>query len=254
VIDLAVASLPVEDTEDTPRRTAAWLFRDVVPLAPHGSLARLHDAAIAKVGATEVGSEQQLAAFRAAIRSAEDDAVLRGWLAATPEGIELDLDLRWRILSRLAALGAVSRAELQEAYDAEPANDARVALTGALCSLPDAEAQTYAWSIFTGETDLPNYDVVAAGQGLWRGPEELTAPYVERYFQDLPQTVQKRSGWVLATAAEAFFPADAVSEETLALADGLLADQGLDLTLRRVVVDAADQLRRQLAIKEKWPR
>jgi aminopeptidase N len=254
VIDLAVASLPVEDTEDTPRRTAAWLFRDVVPLAPHGSLARLHDAAIAKVGATEVGSEQQLAAFRAAIRSAEDDAVLREWLAATPEGIELDLDLRWRILSRLAALGAVSRAELQEAYDAEPANEARVALTGALCSLPDAEAQTYAWSIFTGETDLPNYDVVAAGQGLWRGPEELTAPYVERYFQDLPQTVQKRSGWVLATAAEAFFPADAVSEETLALADGLLADQGLDLTLRRVVVDAADQLRRQLAIKEKWPR
>ena len=45
------------------------------------------------------------------------------------------------------------------------------------------------------------------GCGMWRGgQEQLTAPYVERYFADLPDTVEVRSGWVLAEAAEDFFP------------------------------------------------
>ena len=35
---------------------------------------------------------------------------------------------------------------------------------------------------------------------------QLTEPYVERYFADLPETVKVRSGWVLADAAEDFFP------------------------------------------------
>ncbi|WP_017936321.1 aminopeptidase N [Nocardioides sp. Iso805N] len=249
IVDIAVASFPVEDTEDTARRTIAWLFRDVVPVAPDGSLARLHEAALGKITSTDVGSEQQLAGFRAAIRSAEDSGVLRGWLAATPQGIDLDLDLRWRLLGRLAALGAITREELQAAYDAEPANDARVALTGALCSLPDAEAKAYAWSVFTGETNLPNYEVVAAGQGLWRGPDELTAPYVERYFAEVPDTVKVRSGWVLATAAEAFFPAGSVQDATLARAHATIDLPGLDLPLRRVLVDCADQLARQLAVR-----
>jgi len=254
VIEIAVASLPVEDTEDTGRRTIAWLFRDVVPLAPEGSLSRLHDAAVAKIAATPTGSEQQLAAFRAAIRSAEDASVLRGWLATTPAGIDLDLDLRWRMLGRLAALGATSREELRAAFDAEPANDARVALTGALCSLPDAEAKAYAWSVFTGETDLPNYDVVAAGHGLWRGPASLTEGYVERYFAELPATVNARSGWVLAQAAEAFFPAGSVTPETLVRARAAIETPGLDLSLRRVLVDGTDQLARQQAVAVRWPR
>jgi len=253
IVDIAVASFPVEDTEDTARRTAAWLFRDVVPLSPEGSLARLHAATVAKIGSTATGSEQQLAAFRAAIRSAEEADVLRAWLASTPDGIDLDLDLRWRILGRLATLGAIDREELQAAYDTEPANEARVALTGALCSLPDAEAKAYAWSIFTGETDLPNYDVLAAGAGMWRGPEELTAPYVERFFAEVPGTVEARSGWVLADAAEAFFPSGSITPGTLERAREVIDLPGLDLSLRRVLVDAADQLARQLAVKEAFP-
>jgi len=252
IIAIAVASLPVEDTEDTYRRTLGWLFNDVLPLAPDGSLTRVHEAALAKLSATETGSEQQLAAFRAAIRSAESAEPLREWLRATPTGIDLDLDLRWRMLGRLATLGEISREELRAAFDAEPANDARVALTGALCSLPDEEAKAYAWSVFTGETDLPNYDVIAAGHGLWRGPEELTAPYVMRYFETLPATVNARAGWVLAQAAEAFFPSGATDEHTLARARAAIEEPGLDLSLRRVLVDCTDQLSRAQAVRQRF--
>jgi aminopeptidase N len=250
VVDIAVASFPVEDTEDHNRRTRTWLYSRVLPLAPEGSVERLHEAVLAKLATLEAGSEWQLAGFRAAVATSADPVELRGWLTAPPAGIAVDRDLRWRVLVRLATLGAVDRSELQAAFADDPTAEARVELTRALCSLPDAEAKEYAWSVFTGATDLPNYDVVAAGHGLWRaGQEELTQPYVDRYFAELPGTAKVRSGWVLADAAEAFFPATSLSEATLAKAQQLAADPGLEGPLRRRLADAADALRRQLAVK-----
>ncbi|MEX0429724.1 aminopeptidase N [Nocardioides sp. DS6] len=254
VVDVAVASLPVEDAEDGPRRTRAWLLSWAVPLAPVDSLARLHRAALDKLGALEPGSELQLAAFRAAISTASEPETLRDWLAETPTGIDLDLALRWRLLNRLAELGAVDRGELEAAFDEEPAADARVQLTRARCALPDAEAKAYAWSVFTGETDLPNYEVTAAGAGMWRaGQEALTAPYVDRYFNELPATVDVRAGWVLADAAEAFFPMTSLRDETLARARALVADEAVDPALRRRLIDCADDLARRLAVSRAYP-
>ena len=254
VVDIAAASLPIEDTEDSKRRTQPWLFGWVVPLAPEGSLERLHRAATERLAAQRPGSELQLSALRAAITSSTDAGQLRGWLDAPPAGIDPDLALRWRILTRLAALGAIDRAGLRAAYDAEPTGEARIQLTAALCSLPDAEAKAYAWSVFTGATDLPNYEVEAAAAGMWRGgQEELWAPYVDRYFTDLPGTAAVRSGWVLAEAAEAFFPALSIDERTLAAARALIAEPELDNTIRRRLVDASDDLARKLATRNAFP-
>jgi len=253
VVDIAVASFPVEDPDDGPRRTRAWLLGSVAPLAPAGSTERLYAAALAKLEAAEPGAETQLTAFRASVDACGDAETLRGWLAQTPSGIELDLALRWRVLVRLATLGQVTRAELQAAFEAEPAADARVQLTRALCSLPDAEAKAYAWSVFTGETDLPNYEVEAAGHGLWRaGQDAVTAPYVDRYFAELPATAEVRSGWVLADAADFFFPVTSTTPETLAKAEALAASPDLEGPLRRRLADKIDELRRRLAVKENF--
>ncbi|HRK47149.1 MAG TPA: M1 family aminopeptidase, partial [Nocardioides sp.] len=69
VLEVAVRSLPVEDTEDTRRRTMAWLLGWVVPLQPDpaAALAQLHEAAQARLDSAAPTSEEQLAAFRAAI-------------------------------------------------------------------------------------------------------------------------------------------------------------------------------------------
>ncbi|HEU5036163.1 MAG TPA: aminopeptidase N [Nocardioides sp.] len=254
VLDLVEASLPVEDTEDTARRTLTWVFSHVVPLAGPGALGRVHAAALAKLGSLEPGSERQLAAFRAAISSSESPEELRGWLAATPAGVDLDLDLRWRLLVRLATLGATTREELQAALDAEPTGQSRVEHTRAMASLPDAEAKEWAWDRFTGKVDVPNYELEAAGLGMWRGgQEELTAPYVDRYFTDLPATVAVRSGWVLGDTTEFFFPRTSVTRETLERARAFAADESLDLTVRRRLADRADGLARMLAVKERYP-
>ncbi|KQW52968.1 aminopeptidase N [Nocardioides sp. Root1257] len=250
VVDLVVASAPVESTEDSKRRLAPWLYGDVLPLAPAGSLERVHAAALGKLGSTEVGSEFQLSAFRMAVSTASDPAELRGWLAATPTGIDLDLDLRWRVLGRLAALGATDADELRAALDAEPTGESRVAHMRAAVSLPTAEAKALAWDVFTGRLDVPNYELEAAGLGMWRGgQEELTAAYVDRYFDELPATVAVRSGWVLADATEFFFPVTSLTGSTLERALAMAADDSLDLSVRRRLSDCADDLARKLAIR-----
>jgi aminopeptidase N len=237
----------------------AWVYRWVVPLQPDpaAALAQLHTAARAKVDAAAPTSEEQLSAFRAVIATASDPALLSSWLTGEqlPEGVPLDLDLRWRVLVQLATLGAVDLAELDRQLEAEPTGVARVRHAGAHASLPDAESKAWAWGCFTGETKLPNYELEAVGWGFWRGgQEELTGPYVERYFADLPDTVKVRSGWVLAESVEDFFPRTSLTRDTLARAEALIADPELDLSIRRRLVDETDTLQRKLAVLEAYPR
>jgi aminopeptidase N len=258
VLDLLEAGLPVEDSDDAVFVTMPWVTRSVVPLTadPAAALGRVHRAAVAKVASAPAGSTLQLSAFQAAVSSAGDPDELRGWLEgrALPDGIELDLDLRWRVLVQLAVLEATDAGELDAALDAEPTARSRVEHARARASLPSAEAKAWAWERFTGEVDVPNYELEAAGLGLWRdGQEQLTDAYVERFFADLPGTVEKRSGWLLADAAEAFFPRTSLTEHTVALADASIADQALDASIRRRLVDEADELRRRLAIRRAFP-
>ncbi|SDE24186.1 aminopeptidase N [Nocardioides lianchengensis] len=259
VLDLVVAHLPVEDTEDTPqranpRRTLPWVFQVLLPLCPPGSVARVHAAALDRLTAAESGSELQLAAFRTAIRSAGDEATLRGWLGSAPDGIDPDLELRWRALHRLAVLGATDPAELDAELDAGPTSQTRVEHTRAMSSLPTAAAKEFAWARFSGEVDATNYEIEAAGLGMWQpGQESLTTPYVERFFAALPGLAAVHSGWVLGEATEAFFPATALDRATVDRVAAVASSTGLDPTVRRRVLDAGDRLARMVAVRAAYP-
>jgi len=256
VLDVAVASLPVEDNEDAERRTMHWLLGSVVPLAGPGALGRVHAAAVEKTASTQPGSGRHLAAFRAVVSTSTNAEALELWLGGDdlPEGVALDLDLRWRLVVRLATLGAVDLERLDLELAVEPTGDARVSHAEARASLPTPEAKAWAWSCFTGETEVANYELTAAGIGLWRGGQEaVTTPYVDRYFADLPETVAVRSGWMLADAAQYYFPTTSLEDETLAKAQALVADGSLDLSLRRRLADEAAELERLLAVRRAFP-
>jgi aminopeptidase N len=237
--------------------TLATLVDRVHPDA-EAALGRFHTAAEARLASAAPGSGVQLAALRAAIASDTDPASLRARLEGPglPDGTAPDLDLRWRVLVRLASLGAVDRAELAEWLDRERTTQAAVDHVQAVCALPDAEAKEFAWSHFTGQhAAASNYEIEAAGRGLWRrGQEKLTVGYVERYFAELPGTTEVRSGWILADAARDFFPRLAVDRTTVNRAQSLAAGESLDGGLRRAVVDSADDLARALRAREAfWP-
>ena len=257
VLDVAVASLPVEDTEDSERRTMHWLLGSVVPLAGPDALARVHAAAVAQVASTQPGSGRQLAAFRTAVGTTTDREALDRWVvgADLPDGVGLDVDLRWRVLVRLATIGAVDLPRLDAELAVDPTADARVSHARARASLPTVEAKAWAWSCFTGETEVANYELTAAGIGMWRGGQEsVTEPYVDRYFTDLPGSARVRSGWMLADAAQYYFPRTSLEETTLDRATALVADESMDLSLRRRLADQADDLGRLLAVRRAFAR
>jgi len=252
-ISLVEAAAPVEDNDDALAYTLAWSINRVAPLTrdPLGSLRRIHDACLARLSTITPGTTAQLAAFQNAIGSSTSPDGLRAWLAgdSLPERLDLDLQLRWRILVHLATMGQVSRQELDDALAAEPTAVSRVEHARAMASLPDAEAKAWAWTRFLGEVDVPNYELQATGHGMWRhGQGFATDPYVDRFFEELPGTLALRSGWLVADAAEHFFPRTSLREETVARAKAFAADPAIEAVLRRPVADAADLLERNLAV------
>jgi aminopeptidase N len=257
VLDLVEAGLPVEDDDDALDHVLPWVTGTVAPLSadPPAALDRVHRVALGRAGTAAPGSTLQLAAFQSAIRSAGSAETLQGWLdgAGLPAGLEVDLDLRWLILVRLAVLGGVDRDGLDRHLAREDTAKSRVEHARAVASLPDGESKAWAWRRFTGEVRASNYEIEACGLGMWRpGQEHLTAPYVDRYLVELPGLADVHHGWVLGDVTESFFPITSLSAGTAERAEVLAATDGLDGAIRRHLVDRADELRRRIAVRARY--
>ena len=62
------------------------------------------------------------------------------------------------------------------------------------------------------DTELSAALLYATASGFWhRDHAALTAPYVERYFDEILGTAALRSGWVLGRLAQLAYPSTAVS-------------------------------------------
>lgn len=250
VADLLVASPPVEDTASSARGLLSWVASTALPLAPDGTVERYHRAVRDALDGAAPGSELQLSAFRHALLSAGDPDHLARWAAgdALPEGIRLDTDLRWRALTRLAEIGATDRAALDAALAEEPSSAATVSHAGAVASLPTTEGKDFAWARATGEVSVPNYEIDAAGRGMWRIDQRaLTQPYAEAYFADLDAIVAAHQGWVQGTVVTAFFPITHLDAATVAAGQAALRAE-LPGAVRRRLADAVDELERRVAV------
>ena len=258
VIDLVEAGLPIEDSDDAVSYTVPWAIGKVAALSgdPLAALARIHRVMTAKSSTSEPGSTLQLSAFQSAISSATDASVLRRWLSEdVPDGIEVDLDVRWKILVALATMGEATRGELDAALAEEPTAKSSVEHTRAVASMPDAGSKAWAWQRFTGAAGVPNYELESAGLGMWRvGQEHLTDEYVQRYLDALVGLERVHAGWVLGDAVRSFFPITALSDSVVAQAEALVAGGGLDLTVRRGLSDMTDELTRRIAVKKAFGR
>jgi len=95
--------------------------------------------------------------------------------------------------------------------------------------------------------------VEAHAQGFWQPEQaELTQPYVERYFAEMPAAVGLRSPWMAEAVARLTFPRYAVAARTRSAAATLLARDGLAPGVRRAVADADDDLARALLARSRW--
>jgi aminopeptidase N len=216
-------------------------------------LARVHRAARAVIDGAGSGSDRQLLGFRYAIASCVDVKALRHWLDGQdlPPGLQLDPELIWSIVVRLAEVGGDADA-IEHALQRDPSAAGCVHAARARASLPDPAAKAAAWSALVGSSELPASELYAVAKGFFRpGQTVLTGPYVSRFFDEMPDTAAFRSGWALGQIVSDAFPLAHASSDTLELAERALAGE-LPAAVRRSVTDGTDALRRAVTSQRRF--
>ncbi|SIR85296.1 aminopeptidase N [Micromonospora avicenniae] len=256
LVSLIAAALPAETeviiAEDLLAQSRSLVDRYLDAATREASLALIAEACATLLRGAPSGGSLQLAAARGLISATTDTDLLVGWLAgrAVPAGLSVDAELRWAVLRRLVVLGAAGEPEIvaEAAADRSAAGAEQAARCRA--ALPDADAKRAAWEIVVSNTELSNRLVEAAAEGFWQPEQaELTSPYVDRYFADMPATARLRTPWTADRVAGLAFPRYAVAQPTREAAAALLARDDLTPGLRRVVTDADDDLRRALIVR-----
>ncbi|MCQ4204037.1 aminopeptidase N [Streptomyces sp. NPDC058783] len=195
----------------------------------------------------------RLIAVRHRISTAAHPDTIAAWLAdgTVPGGPELDPELRWRILTRLAVLGATDEAAIAAELASDPSATGQEGAARCRAALPDAEAKARAWDAMFASDDLSNYLFTATAQGFWQ-PEQadLVAGYVPRYYTEAVALAARRGPAIADAAGRWAFPAHAVDADTLRLGQECLAGADPIPALRRKLTDQLDDLARALRVRE----
>ncbi|MEU5675989.1 aminopeptidase N [Streptomyces rochei] len=229
--------------------------RYVTPGQRPAALATLTDLCRDLIRRTEDGDHPglRLIAVRHRIATAAHPDTIAAWLAdgTVPGGPELDPELRWRILTRLAVLGATDEAAIAAELAADPSATGREGAARCRAALPDPEAKTRAWEAMFATDDLSNYLFTATAQGFWQ-PEQadLVRDYVPRYYAEAVAVAARRGPAIADAAGRWAFPAHAVDTDTLRLGRQCLDDAEPIPALRRKLTDQLDDLARALRVRE----
>ncbi|RSR99136.1 aminopeptidase N [Streptomyces sp. WAC04189] len=229
--------------------------RYVTPGQRPAALATLTDLCRDLIRRTEDGDHPglRLIAVRHRIATAAHPDTIAAWLAdgTVPGGPELDPELRWRIHTRLAVLGATDEAAIAAELAADPSATGQEGAARCRAALPDPEAKTRAWEAMFATDDLSNYLFTATAQGFWQ-PEQadLVRDYVPRYYAEAVAVAARRGPAIADAAGRWAFPAHAVDTDTLRLGRQCLDDAEPIPALRRKLTDQLDDLARALRVRE----
>ncbi|NEC65478.1 aminopeptidase N [Streptomyces sp. SID9727] len=195
----------------------------------------------------------RLTAVRHLIDAATQPDTIQGWLAddTVPGGPELDPELRWRILTRLAVLGATDETAIDAALEDDPSATGQEGAARCRAALPTPEAKAAAWDAMFHDDSLSNYLFTATAQGFWQ-PEQtdLVRAYVPRFYPEAAQLAARRGPAIAEAAGRNAFPVHAVDAESLRTGEQALDDPALTPALRRKLIDQIDDLRRALHVRD----
>jgi len=213
------------------------------------------DAVWALAELAETGSDTQLQFVKAFTRLAATQAhadVLGSLLdgSIVLPGLEVDLDLRWELVTARAALGAASDEEIDAALAQDDTAKGRQLAETARAALPDQVVKDAAWRRVATDTSLSNDLARAVAEG-WRRTiaPELLATTVPDYFAMLQRTWAERSFTMASLVVTRLFPSPLVDEELAAMTRAWLDANQTPPPLHRLVSEQLDELERALAAR-----
>ena len=192
------------------------------------------------------GSDLQLVRVRAAVTATADAARLHGLLSGThvPDGLVLDSDLRWLVVRRAAALGALGEADVGRELASDHTASGQLHAEAALAAMSDPDVKQRSWDVLVGGS-ATNAQIRAIGGAFWQTTQDaVLSPYVDRYLQALDGFWASQSPVLAASLTAHLFPSTLVRDDVLARVADVLARQDLPAGLRRVLSEQHDDLRR----------
>jgi aminopeptidase N len=167
-------------------------------------------------------------------------------------GLEVDTDLRWRIVTGLATAGDVDADGPETPFiDAEVQRDPTAAGkrhgAQAAAARPQPRVKAQAWTTVVEDDTLPNITARAIIAGIAApGQAELLKPFTARYFDAIPGVWARRSSEVAQTVVIGLYPHTDISESGIAAADEFLSDLDVPPALRRLVLEGQAGVKRAL--------
>ena len=208
----------------------------------------------------ETGSDHQLAFVNAlcnSVLSLRHVAVLAALLDTDPAelqlaGLVVDTDLRWRIVTALAASGDIDNDRPETPFiDAEVERDPTATgkrnAAAASAARPQLAVKEAAWQQVIEDDTLANITARSIIGGFVQpGQQELLQPFRDRYFGAISGVWERRSSEVAQTVVVGLYPSWDISQAGLDAADAFLADPDVPPALRRLVLEGRAGVERAL--------
>ncbi|HEY0216483.1 MAG TPA: aminopeptidase N [Cellulomonas sp.] len=171
------------------------------------------------------------------------------------EGLSIDTDLRWELLTSLVTGGRAGADAIDAQLEADPTATGQRAAAAARAAIPTAEAKAAAWAAIVESDALPNALQSATINGFGRVHDRaLLRPYVAPYFDGLERVWSGRTSEMAQNIVVGLYPTDLADDETLDVAGitdtWLVEHADAAPALRRLVIEARDGVRRTLAAQQ----
>jgi aminopeptidase N len=207
--------------------------------------------------AAEPGSDHQLALVRGLCSAATETQTgdfLAGLLDGTTvlEGLDVDTDLRWALMTGLAHMGRVDEAAIEAELQRDNTISGQQQAAAARTALPTAQAKEWAWNTATASDDVPNETQRSIAASFQQpGQDDVLAPYVDRYLE-LATSVWEARGTQMATnILMLMFPRALATRDVLARVSDWLDTTEANPAARRLVSEGRADLERALRAQER---
>ena len=218
------------------------------PDAARPELAERWESGIrALVEDAEPGSDHQLALVRAYATAASGPGHVREILGGALDGLSVDTDLRWTLLTALARLGDADADEIAAELERDNTISGQESAAGALAIRPLAEAKAEAWQRAAVDPDTPNETRRSIALSFQvSGQADVLEPYVDRYLTMAETIIDDMGVWIGQIALVYLFPLANPAQATLDKVDAWLAATSAGPAAIRYVSEGRDDLARAL--------
>jgi aminopeptidase N len=208
---------------------------------------RWESGLLALVDAADPGSDHQLALVRAYASAASGPGRLREILDGDLDGLSVDTDLRWTLVTALARLGEADADEIAAERERDNTISGQESAAAALAIRPTAEAKEEAWQRAVVDPSTPNEtrrNIAEAFQVA--GQAEVLEPFVDRYLEMAETIIEDHGVWIGQNALMFLFPLANPSQAALDKVDAWLGSTSASAVATRYVSEGRDDLARAL--------